>query len=118
MPDLKSAPYKLVDAFLQVPPLAGKKPVRQIDPNIDKWFKPGEQVRQGFTVNDLVHDMDAAGVERGVMTAGVMRLPPVPTRSARGFRMRRTKKSACVSLRCCSSTRAASMPASVWIRPE
>ena len=57
MPDLKSAPYKLVDAFLQVPPLPGRRPVGRIDPNIDKWFKPGEQVRHGFTVDDLVQDI-------------------------------------------------------------
>jgi hypothetical protein len=52
-------------AFLQVPPLAGKKPVRQLDANIDKWFKHGEQVRHGFTLDDLVRDMDGASVERG-----------------------------------------------------
>ncbi|HEV3113354.1 MAG TPA: amidohydrolase family protein [Candidatus Binataceae bacterium] len=85
MADLTTAPYKLIDAFLQVPPLAGKKLVRHIDPNIDKWFKPGEQVRHGFTVDDLVRDMDAAGVERGVMTAGVMRLPPSPYSVGQGI---------------------------------
>src|SRR5215472_2059741 len=85
MPDVTSAPYKLIDAFLQVPPLAGKKLIRQIDANIDKWFKPGEQVRHGFTVDDLVNDMDAAGVERGVMTAGVMRLASSPYSVGQGI---------------------------------
>ncbi len=73
-----TAPYKLVDAFLQVPPLSSKPLDRKIDPNIAKWFKPGDQVRHGFTIDDLVRDMDAAEVEQGVMTAGVMRLPPSP----------------------------------------
>ena len=73
-----TAPYKLVDAFLQVPPLSSKPLDRKIDPNIAKWFKPGDQVKHGFTIDDLVRDMDAAEVEQGVMTAGVMRLPPSP----------------------------------------
>jgi hypothetical protein len=85
MPDLESMPFKLVDAFLQVPPLAGRKSVQRIDPNIDKWFKPGEQVRQGFTLDELVRDMDAAGVERGVMTAGVMRQTPSPYSVGQGI---------------------------------
>ena len=49
-----------------------------MDPNIAKWFKPGDAVKYGFTLDDLVRDMDAAEVEKGVITAAALRLSPSP----------------------------------------
>jgi hypothetical protein len=39
-----AAPYKLVDAFLQLPQLFRRTREQKIDPNIAKWFKPGDAV--------------------------------------------------------------------------
>jgi len=73
-----TAPYKLVDAFLQLPQLSRKAQEQKIDPNIAKWFKPGDAVKFGFTLEELVRDMEAAGVEKGVLTAAALRLAPSP----------------------------------------
>jgi len=73
-----TAPYKLVDAFLQMPQLSPRAQEQKIDPNIAKWFKPGDAVKFGFTLEELVRDMDAAGVEKGVLTAAALRLAPSP----------------------------------------
>ena len=68
-----AAPYKLVDAFLQLPQLSRRTQEQKIDPNIAKWFKPGDAVKLGFTLDDLLRDMDAADVEKGVLTAAALR---------------------------------------------
>jgi predicted TIM-barrel fold metal-dependent hydrolase len=73
-----AAPYKLVDAFLQMPQLSRKTEEQKMDANIAKWFKPGDQVKFGFTLEDLVRDMDASGVDKGVLTAGALRLSSSP----------------------------------------
>ena len=64
-----TAPYKLVDAFLQLPQLSRRAQEQKIDPNIAKWFKPGDAVKFGFTLDELLRDMEAADVEKGVLTA-------------------------------------------------
>ncbi len=51
---------------------------QKVDPNIAKWFKPGDAVKFGFTLDDLLRDMDAAGVEKGVLTAAALRLASSP----------------------------------------
>jgi len=73
-----TAPYQLVDAFLQMPQLSRRAEEQKMDPNIAKWFKPGDAVKFGFTLEDLVRDMDAAEVEKGVLTAGALRLSASP----------------------------------------
>ena len=73
-----TAPFKLVDAFLQMPQLSRRAQEQKIDPNIAKWFKPGDAVKFGFTLEELLRDMDAAGVEKGVLTAAALRLSPSP----------------------------------------
>jgi uncharacterized protein len=71
-------PYQLVDAFLQMPQLSRKTEAQRMDPNIAKWFKPGDAVKFGFTLEELIRDMDAANVEKGVLTAASLRLAPSP----------------------------------------
>jgi hypothetical protein len=73
-----TAPYQLVDAFLQMPQLSRRAQEQKMDPNIAKWFKPGDAVKFGFTLEDLLRDMDAAEVEKGVLTAAALRLSPNP----------------------------------------
>src|SRR5215467_7330289 len=73
-----TAPYKLVDAFLQMPQLSRRAQEQILDPNIAKWFKPGDAVKHGFTLDELLHDMEATGVEKGVLTAAALRLSPSP----------------------------------------
>ena len=73
-----TAPYELVDAFLQMPQLSRRAEEQKIDPNIAKWFKPGDAVKLGFTLDELLRDMDANGVEKGVLTAAALRLSPSP----------------------------------------
>ncbi len=73
-----TAPYQLVDAFLQMPQLSRRAEEQKMDPNIAKWFKPADAVKHGFTVDDLVRDMDAAEVEKGVMTAAALKLTSSP----------------------------------------
>src|SRR5579862_6114585 len=73
-----TVPYQLVDAFLQMPQLSRRAEEQKMDANIAKWFKPGDAVKFGFTIEDLVRDMDAADVEKGVLTAGALRLSPSP----------------------------------------
>ena len=107
-----TAPYNLVDAFLQVPPLSSKPLDRKIDPNIAKWFKPGDQVKHRFTIDDLVRDMDAAEVEQGVMTAGVMRLAPSPYTVGQNIADETYEKICTGSPQCCSSIRP--LPRLLW----
>ncbi len=53
-----TAPYQLVDAFLQMPQLSRRAEEQKMDPNIAKWFKPGDAVKFGFTLDDLVRAME------------------------------------------------------------
>jgi hypothetical protein len=73
-----TAPYQLVDAFLQMPQMSRRAEEQKMDPNIAKWFKPGDAVKHGFTIDDLIRDMDAAEVEKGVMTAAALKLTSSP----------------------------------------
>src|SRR5580658_1917435 len=73
-----TAQYQLVDAFLQMPQLSRRAEEQKIDPNIAKWFKPGDAVKFGFTLEDLIRDMDAAEVEKGVLTAAALKMLPSP----------------------------------------
>ncbi|HEV2173649.1 MAG TPA: hypothetical protein VGR71_08780, partial [Nitrospira sp.] len=71
--------YKLVDAFVGLPqrPREQKQPP-PMDPNIAKWFKPGKAFSQGTTIEDVIEEMDTAGVEKGVLTAGALQLHRSP----------------------------------------
>ena len=71
--------YKLVDAFIGLPaPVKNSNPNPPMDANIAKWFKPGRAFAQGSTIEELIEEMDAAGVEKGVLTAGAMRIEKSP----------------------------------------
>jgi hypothetical protein len=59
-----SVPYQLVDAFLQMPQLSRRMEEQSMDPNIAKCFKPGDAVKFGFTLEELIRDMDASNVEK------------------------------------------------------
>ena len=41
-----ASPCKLVDALLQLPQLSRRTHEQKIDPNIAKWFKPGDALRE------------------------------------------------------------------------
>lgn len=58
--------YLLVDAMIGITPPDAH---RVLDPNITRWFKPSEQVASGATIEEIVAEMDAAGVEHGHLTA-------------------------------------------------
>jgi predicted TIM-barrel fold metal-dependent hydrolase len=73
-----SVSYQLVDAFLQMPQLSKRTEEQSLDANITKWFKPGDAVKFGFTLDELIRDMDASNVEKGVLTAAALRLAPSP----------------------------------------
>lgn len=63
--------YKLVDGLVGLP-LRPKKEGRGVDANIARWFKPSKAVTEGATIDDMVAEMDAAGVEKGHLTAGIL----------------------------------------------
>ncbi len=58
--------YSLVDAMIGITP---PDPHRVLDANITRWFKPSENVASGATVEEIITEMDAAGVEKGHLTA-------------------------------------------------
>ncbi len=74
--------YQLVDAFVGLPqrprPRKDDAPAPPMDPNIAKWFKPDKAFSQGASIEDLIQEMDTAGVEKGVLTAGVLQLHRSP----------------------------------------
>jgi uncharacterized protein len=71
--------YKLVDAFVGLPGRLGQSAQnRAIDPNIQKWFRPGQPFAEGTTIEDIIAEMDITGVEKGVLTAGALRLDKSP----------------------------------------
>ncbi|MBV8845073.1 MAG: hypothetical protein JO307_19880, partial [Bryobacterales bacterium] len=71
--------YKLVDAFVGLPGRPGQSAQnRAIDPNIQKWFRTGQAFAEGTTIEDVIAEMDIAGVEKGVLTAGALRLDKSP----------------------------------------
>jgi len=71
--------YKLVDAFVGLPtPPKRTAQERPLDPNIAKWFRPEKAFSHGATIEDVVNEMEAAGVEKGVLTASPMRLEKSP----------------------------------------
>ncbi|HKV54832.1 MAG TPA: amidohydrolase family protein [Candidatus Binataceae bacterium] len=71
--------YKLVDAFVGLP-TPPKKAARErpMDPNIQKWFRPNRAFAEGATIEDVITEMDTAEVEKGVLTAGALRLERSP----------------------------------------
>src|SRR5438445_13894357 len=71
--------YKLVDAFVGLPnPPRKAADKRPMDPNIQKWFRPNQAFAEGASVEDVIAEMDTAGVEKGVLTAGALRLEKSP----------------------------------------
>jgi predicted TIM-barrel fold metal-dependent hydrolase len=71
--------YKLVDALIQLPsPVKNSNPNPPMDANLARLFKPGHAFAQGSTIEELIEEMDAAGVEKGVLTAGAMRFEKSP----------------------------------------
>jgi predicted TIM-barrel fold metal-dependent hydrolase len=63
--------YKLVDGLMGLPP-PPKKEARKVDPNIARWFKPSKTMSEGATLEEMVADMDATGIEKGHITAAIM----------------------------------------------
>src|SRR5207249_2639743 len=62
--------YKLVDPFLNMPKTpeeAKRNPVT--DPNIARWFKDSRVLFEGATFEQMVQNMDEAGIEMGIVTA-------------------------------------------------
>jgi predicted TIM-barrel fold metal-dependent hydrolase len=49
-----------------------------MDPNIQKWFRPNQAFAEGAAVEDVIAEMETAGVEKGVLTAGALRLEKSP----------------------------------------
>jgi predicted TIM-barrel fold metal-dependent hydrolase len=58
---------KLMDAFINMPVPPGQVPERQS--SVRRWFKDSKALMEGYTVEELVRDMDEAGVEKGLLTA-------------------------------------------------
>src|SRR2546428_10116606 len=60
--------YKLVDPFVSLPePPQGEH--RQLDPNIARWFRHSKALLAGATIDDMIADMDEAGIETAILTA-------------------------------------------------
>lgn len=65
--------YKLVDALVSVPVAPSKaKDGSALDPNLARWFHQPERITRGFTMEDLLTEMDTAGVEKAVLVGGVV----------------------------------------------
>jgi predicted TIM-barrel fold metal-dependent hydrolase len=65
MPD-----YKLVDPFLNMPKTPEEAKANRLDdPNMKRWFKDSRVLWEGATFEDMVANMDMAGIEKGIITA-------------------------------------------------
>ena len=69
--------YKLIDPFLNMPRVPGTGPATQ-DPNIARWFKDSKALFNGATNEEMVADMDEAGIEMGIITASGGSVPTSP----------------------------------------
>jgi hypothetical protein len=58
--------YKLVDPFFNMPRPPGPNP--NADPNIMRWFKDSKAMVNGATHEEMLADMDEAGIEFGMVT--------------------------------------------------
>ena len=60
--------YQLIDPFVSLPePPQGEH--RQLDPNIARWFRHSKALLAGATIDDMIADMDEAGIETAILTA-------------------------------------------------
>lgn len=76
--------YKLIDGWSGwVEPPSGD---RTLDPNITKWFRP-EGIVSGATLEAVIADMDAAGIEKSVLTdtSNIVDVPRPNSPYARGW---------------------------------
>src|SRR5439155_852123 len=48
------------------------------DPNMTRWFKDSRVLWEGATFEDMVANMDLAGIEMGVITAAPHQVPRLP----------------------------------------
>ena len=69
--------YKLVDPFLNLPHDPAEGP-REMDPNIARWFKDSKALVNGATIEEMVADMDEAGIEMGIVTVSAGNVPTSP----------------------------------------
>ena len=66
---VEARPYKLIDPFLNLP--QDPATVRKMDPNMARWFKGSKHMIEGATFEDMIAEMDKAGIEKGMLlTAG------------------------------------------------
>lgn len=65
--------FKLVDPFLNMPRNPAEK--ADIDPNIARWFKDSKAMIHGATPQEMLADMDEAGIEKGMITVNPGQIP-------------------------------------------
>ncbi len=59
---------ELIDPFLN---LRDPETVAPMDPNMARWFKGSPHLDAGFTFDEMIEEMDKAGIEKGILlTAG------------------------------------------------
>lgn len=68
------ADFSLVDSFINMPFPPGKAPKR--DDSIKKLFGGSKALMEGYSVEEMVSDMDAAGVEKSLLTTRRFRESP------------------------------------------
>ena len=61
-----AAQYGLVDTLMNLPDPPGGR--REEDPNIARWFHQSKVLREGAAIEQTLADMDAASIERGLLT--------------------------------------------------
>jgi hypothetical protein len=70
--------YRLVDAMTGMPS-PPRQDARKLDPNIQRWFKGSKAMTEGATLDEMVAELDAGGVEFAHVTAAIMGRVSGPT---------------------------------------
>ena len=66
--DVAPRSYKLIDPFFN---LRDPETVPPMDANMARWFKGSPHLVHGYTFEDMIAEMDKAGIEKGILlTAG------------------------------------------------